>query len=135
MASEKTENGSENNLKITFLSNTSHKSLSTARLHLPSLQYRHLRGDLILLYRMYHNDLEINFTDYFTTSHVTFTRGHSCKLFKPHAISRARANFFSVRIIDLWNNLPNFIIQAHSITVFKNLLDNHCSDLMYNYAS
>ena len=84
---------------------------------------------------MYHNDLGINFTDYFTTSHVTFTRGHSCKLFKPHAISRARANFFSVRIIDFWNNLPDFIIQAHSITVFKNLLDNHCSDLMYNYAS
>ena len=27
-----------------------------ARLHLPSLQYRHLRGDLILLYRMYHNN-------------------------------------------------------------------------------
>ena len=106
-----------------------------ARLHLPSLQYCRLRGDLILLYRMYHNDLGINFTDYFTTSHVTFTRGHSCKLFKPHAISRARANFFSVRIIDFWNNLPDFIIQAHSITVFKNLLDNHCSDLMYNYAS
>ena len=29
MASEETENGSENNLTITFLSNTSHKSLST----------------------------------------------------------------------------------------------------------
>ena len=43
-----------------------------ARLHLPSLQYRHLRGDLILLYRMYHNNLGINFTDYFTTSHVIF---------------------------------------------------------------
>ena len=27
MASEETENGSENNLTITFLSNTSHKSL------------------------------------------------------------------------------------------------------------
>ena len=51
-----------------------------ARLHLPSLQYRRLRGDFILLYRMYHNDLGINFTDYFTTPHVTFTRGYSCKL-------------------------------------------------------
>ena len=69
-----------------------------AGLHLPSLQYRRLRGDLILLYRMYHNNLGINFTDYFTTLHVTFTRGHSCKLFKPHAISRVRSNFFSVRI-------------------------------------
>ena len=80
-----------------------------ARLHLPSLQYCRLRGDLILLYHMYHNDLGINFTDYFTTSHVTFTRGHSCKLFKPHDISRARANFFSVRIIDSWNNLFSFL--------------------------
>ena len=102
------------------------------RLHLPSLQYRRLRGDLILLYRMYHNDLGINFTDYFTKSHVTFTRDHSWKLFKPHAISRARANFFSVRIIDFWNNLPDFIIQAPSITVFKNLLDNHSLFLYYS---
>ena len=29
MASEETENGSENNLTITFLLNTTHKSLST----------------------------------------------------------------------------------------------------------
>ena len=82
-----------------------------ARLHLSSLQYHCLKGDLMLLYRMYHN-LGINFTDYFTTSHVTFTRGHSCKRFKPHAISRVRSNFFSVRIIVFWNSLPNFIIQA-----------------------
>ena len=90
-----------------------------ARLHLPSLQYRHLRGDLILLYRMYHNNLGINFTDYFTTSHINFTRGHSCKFFKSHAISRVRSNFFSVRIIDFWNSSTNFIIQTPSITVFK----------------
>ena len=106
-----------------------------ARLHLPSLQYRRLKGDLILLHCMYHNNLGINFTDYFTTSHVTSTRGHSCKLFKPHAISRVRSNFLSVRIIDFWNSLANFIIHAPSITVFKNLLDNYCSDVMYNYAS
>ena len=67
-----------------------------ARLHLPSLQYRRLRGDLILLYRMYHNDLGINFTDCFTTSHVTFTRSNSCKLFKPHAISRAKPISFQL---------------------------------------
>ena len=65
------------------------------------------------------NNLGINFTDYFTTSHVTSTRGHSCKLFKPHAISRVRSNFFSVRIIDFWNNLPNFIIQALLLLFLK----------------
>ena len=106
-----------------------------AGLHLPSLQYHRLRGDLILLYCMYHNNLGVNFTDYFTTLHVTSTRSHSCKLFKPNAISRVRSNFFSIRIIDFWNSLPDFIIQVPSITDFKNLLDNFCSDLVYNYAS
>ena len=38
MASEETENGSENNLTITFLSNTSHKSLSTELMHHESIQ-------------------------------------------------------------------------------------------------
>ena len=90
-----------------------------ARLHLPSLQYCRLRGYLNLLYHMYHNNLGINFTDYFITSHVTFTRGHSCKCFKPHAISQVRSNFFSVRIIDFWNSLPNFIIQLLLLLFLK----------------
>ena len=34
------------------------------------------------------------------------TRGHSLKLFYPDSRVNARANFFSVRIISLWNRLP-----------------------------
>ena len=68
-------------------------------LKLPTLQYRRLRGDMILLHRLLHNNIGIHFSDYFTRS-FTSTRGHSYKIFKPHATTRIRANFFATRSVD-----------------------------------
>ena len=63
-------------------------------LGLPSLQYRRLRDDMILLYRLVNNDIGIDFSELFTISSVTSTRGHMYKLYKPHATTRARCHFF-----------------------------------------
>ena len=68
-------------------------------LKLPTLQYRRLRGDMILLYRLLHNNIGIHFSDYFTRS-FTSTRGHSYKIFKPHATTRVRSNFFATRSVN-----------------------------------
>ena len=32
--------------------------------------------------------------------------------------------FFANRICDIWNALPNSVVEAFSLTVFKRLLDN-----------
>ena len=42
----------------------------------------------------------------------TSTRGHSMKLAKPTAQSRVLSNFWSVRITNDWNSLPDNIVQA-----------------------
>jgi len=34
----------------------------------------------------------------------------------------ARANFFSVRIISLWNRLPASLVQVHDLIKFKSML-------------
>ena len=52
------------------------------------------------------------------------TRGHSLKLFKPHAQKTVCSNFFSIRLINAWNQLPNEIVTSNSATNFKLLLDN-----------
>ena len=101
-------------------------------LKLPTLQYRRLRGDMILLHRLLHNNIGIHFSDYFTRS-FTSTRGHSYKIFKPHATTRIRSNFFATRSIDAWNRLPEYIIEAHvqSTNSFKNLFDTYYSNQMF----
>jgi len=35
------------------------------------------------------------------------TRGHNFKLYKNHSSATVRAKFFSKRIVNVWNNLPD----------------------------
>ena len=54
------------------------------------------------------------------------SRGHNLKLYKgPTPNTDLRKNFFSVRIINIWNSLPQEVVSAPSINCFKNRLDNH----------
>jgi len=50
---------------------------------------------------------------------INSTRGHPLKLFQPVARLNARAHFFSVRIISLWNRLPVAAVQTDSVARFK----------------
>ena len=45
--------------------------------------------------------------------------GHSLKLHRPRARSIPRANFINVRVVEKWNNLPEEIVQASSLAIFK----------------
>ncbi len=38
--------------------------------------------------------------------------GHSLKLHRPYARSVARSNFFLVRVVETWNNLPDDVFQT-----------------------
>jgi len=55
-------------------------------------------------------------------SQYNSTRGHSLKLFCPDSRVNARASFFSVRIISLWNRLPASLVQVHNLIKFKSML-------------
>jgi len=50
------------------------------------------------------------------------TRGHSLKLFYPDSRINVRANFFSVRVISLWNRLPADLVQDNNLIKFKSML-------------
>ena len=58
--------------------------------------------------------------------------GH--KPFKPRCRTAARKTFFSNRIIDEWNRLPQCAIDSSSVNVFKNRLDETREDMggIYN---
>ena len=87
-------------------------------LSLPSLQYRRLRGDLIFLYKVLNNYFDTDFTDLYTYSTTTITRGHQFKLFKEHSRLLCRSNYL-IRITNDWNSLPNYVVNSTSIDTFK----------------
>ena len=79
-------------------------------LNLPSLLYRFRGGDLIFLFKLLNDYFELDYTNFFTLSHNTHTRGHSFKLLKPPAYHLCRVNFFGTRVITDWNNLTTDIV-------------------------
>ena len=74
-------------------------------LNLPSLYYRWLRGDMILMYQITHKNTDTLLLNLFTATPVTITRGHNYKFFKPRCNSRYCYNSFTYRTIHNWNNL------------------------------
>ena len=38
-------------------------------------------------------------------------------------LTRERRNFFTERIVDIWNGLPSDIVEANLVNSFKNKLD------------
>ena len=88
-------------------------------LQLPSLAYRRFRGDMILLYKILNNYFSSDFSTLYTYSNTTTTRGHQFKLFKYHSRLNCRYNYF---LINDWNNLPAFVVNANSI---NSLIDNY----------
>ena len=100
-------------------------------LDLPSLTYRRKRGDIIQVFKIVNGLVNINVESLFMPLYSSRTRGHAQKMFKHHAIKRPRIDSFSQRIVNSWNNLPPYVINAHSINEFKNRLDRHWNDLRY----
>ena len=52
------------------------------------------------------------------------TTAGKLNIIKPRANLEIRRNFFSLRVIDPWNNLPEEIKCADTLNRFKNLYDN-----------
>ena len=60
------------------------------------------------------------------------TRSHNFKLVKSPFNSKQYKFYFSNRIINIWNNLPEHIVNAVSINALKKYFDQHFSGYMYS---
>ena len=93
-------------------------------LKLPSLYYRRARGDMIECFKyvtgIYRTSYPILQLD-----NASSTRGNSLKLKKLPAMKATRSNFFSRRITNAWNRLPNDVVTSPNLNVFKNRLDKY----------
>ena len=96
-------------------------------LQLPSLAHRRLRGNLILLYKILNNYFSSDFHNFFSYTN-TITRGQQFKLFKSFSRLKCRSDYFLNRILNDWNGLPDYVVNASSINYFKSLLDSHLAN-------
>ena len=107
------------------------------RLKLPSLKFRRIRGDMIETYKIlcniYDPDVSPNLKLYDEDSKRT--RGNCKKLRKERCNKTLRSMSFPMRIINIWNSLPDYVINASSVNSFKNSLDKYWAnqDMIYNY--
>ena len=53
----------------------------------------------------------------------TRTRGHNLRLKGRSFKTEIRRNFFSQRVVNLWNSLPQKAVEARSLTVFQTEID------------
>ena len=102
-------------------------------LKLPSLEYRRLRGDLIEMYKMTHNLYDPLTTSSLLTLNISTTRSNQFKLIKPRVNSKPFQSFFTNRIINVWNGLPEVVVNAGSINLFKNHVDSHFKNIIKYY--
>jgi len=100
--------------RITCLSNLTYDE-HLIELGNDRLELRHLRADLLMCYKILHHSVDLHQEDFFTMSSIIKTRGNSFKLFVPNSRINVGANYFSVRIINVWNRLSDEMVNASSV--------------------
>ena len=98
------------------------------RLDLTTLEKRRIRGDLIETFKIVTNRENIDSRQFFTVRESLHElRGHRYTLYKPQCHLSVRQHFFSHRVINSWNSLPDDVVSATSVNSFKSRVDK-CSD-------
>jgi len=107
------------------------------RLKLPTLNYRRIRGDMIELYKIitgkYDSNCSLQLYLRSELVHASVTRGNYYKLVPQHCKYDLRKHYFTNRVVPVWNSLPNNVVMADNINIFKNRLDKFWSSYDFVY--
>ena len=105
-------------------------------LGLQTLEERRIRGDLIQYYKI---DKSFNKVNWYhpnpqmyslsTSGPANNLRGHNHRIARQFTKNNRRENFFSNRIVPHWNKLPNEVVEANTLNVFKNRIDKYFDDI------
>ena len=93
------------------------------KLDLPTLSYRRFRGSMIETFKILHGYYDDNCVSSLFTFKDTITRGHKLSVRTQQYKTNVRRNFFTVRVPNLWNSLPEYVVESPSFNSFKNKLD------------
>ena len=94
-------------------------------LGLPTLEYRRKRADMIRIFRILQGIDRYGANLPFTQLNENRTRGHQFKIEKKRCHKTKRMRSFAFRVVDVWNKLPEEVVNAPSLNCFKRRLNNH----------
>ena len=94
---------------------------SLKKLNIKSLHHRRVKFDLILMYKIIHGLININFYEYFTFKDYSYNlRRHSLQIKSNFKFRTNKYNgCFFIRIEKYWNFLPNDVVVSPSLEVFR----------------
>ena len=90
------------------------------------MEYRRLQFDIILMFKIYHKLSDLQFDHYFEHCDRKYNlRSHNFQIkSKLYTNTEQFRNFFFIRIINVWNKLPQDLVSAPNIVIFRNRLKN-----------
>ena len=93
-----------------------------------------MRGDMIETWKILNGKEDVSPATWFRMAseggQTTRLGSHPLNLYKPqYAKSEIRTNFFSQRVTDKWNSLPDNLKEAGTIETFKNGYDKLMNEL------
>jgi len=77
---------------------------------------------LIEVFRILNGISVVSVDTFFALSDNTRTRGHLMKLLKRRCNKDLRHHFFSEIVVNRWNKLPSYTVEAKSVNQFKSAL-------------
>ena len=84
---------------------------------MPALKYRRLRSDMIEVFKITHNIYDRTVSPDLPLNERANTRGNHYKLQNHTFHYNLRKHFFSARIVNIWNSLPNSVVDACTVSV------------------
>ena len=90
-----------------------------------------MRGDLIQLYKIINKIDNIDHKSLFSFSTVTQTRGDKFKIYIQNCRTELRKNFFTNRVVKVWNKLSVIPKLAKDVNEFKRLIDIELTNQRY----
>ena len=87
---------------------------------LTTLEERRNRRDMLEVYKILTGKCKTNSNNFFSVINKSTSGGHKLKLMKSRNRLDVRNNFFCQRIVNQWNKLPEYIVEAENINCFKN---------------
>uniref|UniRef100_A0A8C3PM34 Aldehyde oxidase n=1 Tax=Calidris pygmaea TaxID=425635 RepID=A0A8C3PM34_9CHAR len=95
-----------------------------------SLKKRRLRGDLIAAFQYLKGAYRKAGESLFRKACCDRTRGNGFKLEGNRFRLEIRRGFFTVRVVEHWNRLPREVVEAPSLEIFKERLDEALGNLV-----
>ena len=94
-------------------------------LELITLEQRRLRGQLIETFKYLRGFTTVNPSALFDLDTDKRTRNNGYKLKRKQTRSTMSFNFYTNKIVKVWNDLPWEVVNSASVNTFKNRLDKH----------